>query len=148
MHLIVIDMDDRIITEFLNELSIINAAMRRLVIALQESKVFREVEKHFEVSRFDETGARIYSGIESSVFQPINDDLHSVGMSFTVYKKDGNWIFDGDTGWTSYDSGYHPEDFQESTYDDIHILLKNLQKDYQSLSAKYSSLIEKYQQSR
>lgn len=139
-------MKDIILIKFLEKISSIRKDLDNLRVTLSRLEFFQDVQISFGIyTRGEPSQSELSLGIDSSLLLPVNNDLHSAGMSFRIYKNDSKWNFSGEVGWSSYNCGFEEINSIEKSYDDIEMLISNLESDFYSLRVNYESLISKYQ---
>jgi len=60
-------------------------------------------------------------GLSTDVSPIVNNDLHALGISFSIIFFENQWKFDGEIGWSSYDYGF--DELFALTIQEIDIIL-------------------------
>lgn len=136
------NMDDITLIKFLTVCGGLHQILRNLKIKLSDLKKFKNVQTNCGIYNKTILGdPEVSMGIDSELVSLIEDDLHSVGMSFIVTKKDEKWIFSGEVGWSSYNFGFDEVGSIEKSFDNINMLLDQLEKLVLELIENYKLLI-------
>lgn len=138
-------MENDIILAFLKVLFDIQKTIDFEIVNLKKEKnKFKKVEKEFQIiDYFKENNPAISVAINSDLNNLINNDLHCLGISFTIYKRDNQWIFEGETGWSSYTLGFEEEFSIEESYSNFDELLLYASNNVNILLKSYKDLILK-----
>ena len=136
---------DEVLMKFLSELGDIRKRLREFHIYLERIDKLKRVQTNVGIyNKSNQGDPEVSMGIDADVITPVNNDRHSIGMSFSVSKNGNNWKFSGEVGWSSYDLGFDEEDSIEDQYEDIESLINSLKGMVESLIGKYISLIDTY----
>lgn len=136
--------DNKLIT-FIAHLGDIYMKLRDVVIDLKNSHKFKDVKIYCDFENRPTDGMpMIYMDINAEIFKPINNNLHSLMLSFEYYIENDIWRFQSRIGWSSYDYGFEDIVTIEKEYDTTEALLIDLNTLRDDLITRYLFHIEEY----
>lgn len=140
-------MDDKTLIQFLLIISDVNKSLTDLKIALSKEKCFTNIKTNCGIYTRGDGPVEISLGIDVGLIKPLDNNLHSVGMSFRILKKNGMWNYNSEIGWSRYDLGFDEVDSVEKSFESIETLLNELNAEFSLLRKKYLVLLKDYKSS-
>lgn len=111
--------------ELLSDLAKVNDLLMKAAIEIEKANKFRSVEKSCSIL-YPELPI-ISMSINCELHEPLNEDLHTFGLSFSISTESyPKWKFEGEVGWSSYKYGFEDLLMTEYTYDTIEELVGSL----------------------
>lgn len=133
--------NDLIVLKLLSNLVEIQKSLDQEVIKLKCTNKFKDVNRQCGIiNYFANDNPAISFSINADLIEPIDNDLHSLGLSFTVFKKNDYWCFQGEVGWSSYNLGFDEENSIEENYNDLETLLSEIHTNKNTLLNFYRAL--------
>ncbi|MEL6628479.1 MAG: hypothetical protein AAFN93_21530 [Bacteroidota bacterium] len=137
-------MKEHPVSQFLLTIGTIEKSLEETCTELETLSLFSKVDTNTVFRIWEENYVSFSMGLSAELNRPINNDLHSWGLSFSIDSTKDKWKFSGEIGWSSFNIGFDEQYSMEFDSDQYEGFIVQVEEYFFQLLTKYSNLARAY----